>query len=435
MKIHFIGIGGIGVSGLANVYLQKGDTVQGSDSEQSEITDWLLQQGADVLIGHKSDNISTDIDLLIYSEAVGEDNVELVRAKELGIKCLSGAEALAEFAKDYFLIAVSGMHGKTTTASMVAKVLTDTGLDPTSFFCPIHFRQLGKSKYLVIEADDYKSKLLNYYPDILVLTNIEEEHMDWFKDLDHIMEVFKKYISQVKKILIYNSDDKNIASLILHGREVLTVEKREYSLLAKAYDREVSPVIEELRRVLKVPGEHNVSNALAALEVARALGIDEGKAIEVLRDFKGAWRRFDEKISNRGVIVVSDYAHHPTEIKATLKAGREKYPDKKIWCVFQPHQYQRTHYLFDDFVKVFQEAISEKWVDNLFITDIYDVAGRENKEIKQQVSAQKLADAIGVGVGYLEKDKITEYLQQKVGDSEVIIIMGAGNIYKLVDEF
>ncbi len=435
MKIHFIGIGGIGVSGLANVYLQKGDTVQGSDSEQSEITDWLLQQGADVLIGHKSDNISTDIDLLIYSEAVGEDNVELVRAKELGIKCLSGAEALAEFAKDYFLIAVSGMHGKTTTASMVAKVLTDTGLDPTYIIGTKQGSHLGKSKYLVIEADDYKSKLLNYYPDILVLTNIEEEHMDWFKDLDHIMEVFKKYISQVKKILIYNSDDKNIASLILHGREVLTVEKREYSLLAKAYDREVSPVIEELRRVLKVPGEHNVSNALAALEVARALGIDEGKAIEVLRDFKGAWRRFDEKISNRGVIVVSDYAHHPTEIKATLKAGREKYPDKKIWCVFQPHQYQRTHYLFDDFVKVFQEAISEKWVDNLFITDIYDVAGRENKEIKQQVSAQKLADAIGVGVGYLEKDKITEYLQQKVGDSEVIIIMGAGNIYKLVDEF
>ncbi len=410
MKIHFIGIGGIGVSGLANIYLEKGDRVQGSDMIASEITEELQAKGVNVLLGHRTENISSDIDLVVYSEAVSQDNAELTRAKELGIKSLSGAQCLAELAKDYFLIAVSGMHGKTTTASMIAHILNEVGFDPTYVIGAKNGSRLGKGKYLVIEADDYQAKLLNYQPDILVLTNIEEEHMDYFQDLEHILKVFEKYLGQVKKLVIANKADENIRKII----KAVKVELKYF---------DVSDI------KLQVPGKHNQSNASAALEVALALGIDKEKALKALESFQPVWRRFEEKeirIGERQMKIISDYAHHPTEIKATLEAARQKYPGKEIVCIFQLHQYQRTFYLFDKFVAVFKQSLAQHWLDKLIITDIYDVVGRENKEAKAKVSAQKLVDAIDSQAVYLPKEKIKDWVKSNAQNKGVVILMGAG---------
>ncbi|MBM4177620.1 UDP-N-acetylmuramate--L-alanine ligase, partial [Candidatus Gribaldobacteria bacterium] len=214
MKIYFIGIGGVAISGLALIAKEKGNRVLGSDSSKSEITDLLKQKGVKVLIGHKQGNLPEDTDLVVYSEAVEDKNPELKKAKDFGIKTLSGAQYLSQIAKDYFLIAVSGMHGKTTTASMAAHLLMDNGFDPTYLIGTKNGSRVGKSKYLVIEADDYQAKLLNYKPDILLLTNIEEEHLDYFKNLNHILETFKKYINQVKGFIVANRDNGNICKIL-----------------------------------------------------------------------------------------------------------------------------------------------------------------------------------------------------------------------------
>lgn len=415
LKIHFVGIGGIALSGLANIYLQKGCEVQGSDAQPSEITEELQGKGINVFIGHKEKNITEGIDLIIYSEAVPENNVELKAARQLGINCQTGAQALGELSKQYFTIAVSGMHGKTTTACMVAHILLKAGLDITYVIGTKDGSRLGKSKYLVIEADDYKAKFLNYHPNILVLTNIEEEHMDYFHNLGHILEVFKKYISQVKDLIIVAKSDRNIKKVITGALcEIKYFEPQNIKL--------------------QVPGLHNQYNAAAALEVALALKIDENLAKKALSDYKGAWRRLQEKavrLGEKDIIIISDYAHHPTEILATTQAIGEKYPNKKVWCVFQPHQHQRTFYLFEKFVKAFESNPFEK----LIITDIYDVQGREDTALKERVSAEKLVKAIKRGQTiYLPKGQIIDYLKKHLQGEEIVVIMGAGDIYKLINQ-
>ncbi|MDP2951405.1 MAG: Mur ligase domain-containing protein [bacterium] len=416
MKIHFIGIGGIGVSGLANLYLEKGCFVSGSDKEASEITEPLKKKGAKVFIGHKQSNIARDVDLVIYSEAVPENNPELKKAKSLGIKTLSGAQAVAEFTRDYFLIAVSGMHGKTTTASMAAKLLVDVGLDPTYIIGTKNGFRLGKSKYLIIEADDYKAKLLNYHPDILLLTNIEEEHMDCFKDLEHILKVFKQYIGQVKQVIIANQKDSNI-------KKVIASAKCKKILYSKVNFR------------LAVPGAHNQENAAAVMELAKALKVDLKKAESSLKNYQGTWRRLEEKqlaIGSMPLAVVSDYAHHPTEIKASVQAIKEKYPKKKILLVFQPHQYQRTFYLFDRFIEAFKTL--SPVLKQVIITDIYTVKGRESAILKKKVSAQKLVKAINkVNINYLPEKELLSFIKGNIKGFDVLVIMTAGNIYKIVE--
>ncbi|MCX6789693.1 MAG: UDP-N-acetylmuramate--L-alanine ligase [Candidatus Gribaldobacteria bacterium] len=427
MKIHCIGIGGIAISALANIYQQKGHKAQGSDTEASEITAELKKQGIRVFIGHKATNISKNIDLVIYSEAVPKSNPELKEAQRLKIRCLSGAEALADLAKDYFLIAVSGMHGKSTTASMIAQVLIKAKLDPTFIIGTKPGWRVGKSKYLIIEADDYQSKFLHYHPDILALTNIEEEHMDWFENLDHIFKVFEQYVGQVKSCVIANRDNDNIVKVL----EKSKIKTKFYSLK----DKEAG----ELKKILKVPGNHNVSNALAALNVARLLGINDKIALKALSEYKGVWRRFEEfslKSKEAGELkIISDYAHHPTEIAATLQALAEKYPKQKKWVIFQPHQYQRTFYLFDKFVEILGQAQSKFGVEKLIITDIYTVEGRESQAIKQKVNSQKLAKAINQEwVVYQPESSLVDYLKTTAGQWQVATIMGAGSVYKTVGQ-
>ena len=441
MKIHFIGIGGIGVSALAQYYLSKGHIVSGSDLTSSEIIEFLKEKGIKIIIGpHSENNLSKDTDLVIYSPAVKPDNPEYKKAKELNIKLQSYPQALGFLTKEYFTIAISGTHGKSTTTSMLALVLTKAGLDPTVIvgtkikeFGNTNFRE-GKSKILVIEADEHFASFLNYWPKIIVLTNIEKEHLDYYKNLNNITRTYKEYLSHLGQdgILVANKEDKNIVRIAKKGKHEVVF----YSIKQKE--------AKKLKRILKVPGKHNVYNSLAVLTVARILGAQDKMSFKTLSEYKGSWRRFDVKegtispsllnSSKRGkvITVISDYGHHPTEILATLKAAREKYPKKKIWCVFQPHQHQRTYYLFDDFVKVF----SSVQIDNIVITDIFDVAGREIKKINAGVSSEKLVQKINKNnVRYLLLCDIEKYIKDNMKSKEVLIIMGAGDIYKLADKF
>ncbi len=453
MKIHLIGIGGIGVSALAQHYLAQGHQVSGSDLVRTEITDLVEKRGAKIEIGqHRAKNILSGIDLVIYSPAVPKDNPELKQAKRLGVKCLSYPEALGELTKEYFSIAVSGTHGKSTTSAMIGLIMLKAGLDPTVIigtklqeFGESNFKA-GKSKYLVIEADEWQASFLNYWPKIIVLTNIEEEHLDYYRDLNHILATYKKYIEHLpeKETLVVNGDDKNIQNIISNFPSFAKASAgRQFPRLRQSFGGQAiskfqfskqKEEVAKLKKILQVPGKHNIENALAALMVARSLGISDEVSFKALGEYQGSWRRFEEKefkIKNLKFKIISDYGHHPTEIKATLKAAQEKFPEKKIWCVFQPHQYQRTYYLFDKFIKVFKETS----IDKVILTDIYDVAGRETEKIKKEVSTKEMVKKIArEKVIYLPTDEIIGYLKKDLQGGEVVIIMGAGNIYELVNQ-
>ncbi len=433
MNVHFVGIGGIGVSALARYYLEKRAKVTGSDLVSSEITEALKKMGAKIFIGpHLARNVLAHTDLVVYSPAVPANNPELKRAKKLRIKCQSYPEALGELTKKYFTIAVSGTHGKSTTTAMIGLLLTKAGFNPTVIvgtkvkeFGDSNCR-IGNSKYLVIEADEHMASFLNYWPKIIVLTTIEADHLDYYKNLGNILKTFKKYIGHLPKegVLVVNKDDKNVQKII----SSLRINGSPPSIIFYSLKQEETKTI---RKILKIPGEHNVSNALAALTVGRVLKIPDKISFKALAEYKGSWRRFEitKILGPKPYTLISDYAHHPTEIKVTLRAVREKFPRKKIWCFFQPHQYQRTFYLFKDFVKVFRQAP----VDKLIVTDIYDVAGREEKGIKKKVNSEKLVKAVNKNwVIYLPKKKIIDYLKKNLAGSEkVVVIMGAGDIYNL----
>ena len=434
MKVHFIGIGGIGVSALVQYYLSKGNEVSGSDLARSEITDFLKKLGAKIYIGNFSKNIQKDFDLIIYSPAAKKNNPELKRAKSRKIKTMSYPEALGELTKEYFTIAVSGTHGKSTTASMMGLAFEKAGLDPTVIvgtkvkeFGNSNFRA-GKSKTLVIEADEHFASFLNYWPKIIVLTNIEREHLDYYKNLKNILNAYKKYAGHLGRdgFLVFNEDDENIKKVVSEiNNPQFKTEK--YGFLQKESVK--------LKKILKIPGKHNIYNALAVLAVARILRIPDEITFKSLSEFKGTWRRFEikkGKAKKNQITIVSDYGHHPTEVLATLEAVRQKYPKKTIWCIFQPHQRQRTYYLFNDFVKVFREAP----IDNIIITDIYDVAGRETKKIKAGVSSKKLVKKIKKdNIRYFAPDKAEKYVKENIKSGDALVIMGAGDIYKLADKF
>ena len=457
VKIHLIGIGGIGVSALAQYYLAKGHQVGGSDLVASEITDFLKNppshkasegrgKGVKIFIGHSANNITKDIDLVVYSPAVKKDNLELKRAKQLKIKLQSYPEALGDLTKEYYTIAVAGAHGKSTTTSMIALVLTAAGLDPTVIvgtklkeFGNSNFR-FGESKILVIEACEYDSSFLYYLPKITVITNVDKEHLDYFKTFSNIKKAFKKFIMRLLSdgFLVFNKDDANIP----------TFENPNFKTIDYSQNQTESA---KLKKILKIPGQHNILNALATLQVARILAIPDKVIFKALSEFNGTWRRFEiksGKANKKAITVISDYAHHPNEIIATFQAAREKYAKKKIWCVFQPHQHQRTHYLFSDFVKVFRQAP----IDNIIITDIYDVAGREIPTSSRthdkigakinKVTSEKLVEKINTprstgrkNVFYLPIDELEFNIKENIESGEVLIIMGAGDIYKLADKF
>ena len=426
MKIHFIGIGGIGVSALAKYYLQKGWEVSGCDLVSTEITDQLKEMGISVRIGEPDIScVPENADRVVYSPAVPIDNIE--RKKK---EAQSYPEALGELTKTHYTIAVSGTHGKSTTSSMIGLLLVKAGFDPT-IIVGTKLKELrdsncrvGKSKYLVIEADEHFASFLNYWPSILVLTTVEADHLDYYKNLKNIVETFKKYVGHLPEDgwLVANENDKNIT-------EIRSVADASQTMLFSLKQQEA----EELRKLMKIPGEHNVTNALAALSTARILTIPDDISFKALSEYQGSWRRFEifQLKKPKPYTLVSDYGHHPTEIKVTVEAAKQKWPDKPIWLVFQPHQYQRTHLLWDDFVNV----LSNLPVEKLIITDIYDVAGREDPVAKANVSSEKLVSAVSAYKGsvlYLKNNEEAEiYLKENLKGGEIVMVMGAGDIYGL----
>jgi len=423
MNIHFIGIGGIGLSALARYYLAQDHEISGSDLEQSELTDALKEEGAEIFIGHNAKQITSNTDLVVYTAAINKDNPELVKAEKEGVPTQSYAEALGKLTKEHFTIAITGTHGKSTTAAMVASILIEAGLDPTVIL-GTKFDQLehencriGESNYLVIEADEFNKSFLEHYPEILTVTSIEEDHLDCYENLEDIIKSYREFTTHLPKHgeLIVNGDDHNAKKLKYNRTQTFSLQ---------------NPVSEKIKKVLQVPGKHNVSNALAALQTARALDISDEVSLKALSNFKGVWRRFDikeSKLNGKEVTIVNDYAHHPTELKATLKAAEEKFPEQEKWAVFQPHQVARTSNLFDDFVEVMKETTTEK----LIVTDIYKVAGREEEE---KTTSKELVDAVNrENVVYVSKEKLKKFLLENF-KNEVLIIMGAGDIYKLEQE-
>ncbi len=421
--IHFVGIGGIGLSSIAHYFLSLGFLVSGSDSSDVNFN----KKGTAIFKGHCANNIKKTVDLVVYSNAIELDNPEILRAKELNIEVKSYPEVLGEITKKFYTIAVSGTHGKSTTTAMIALMMIDAGLDPTVIigtklraFNNSNFRG-GKSKYLVIEADEFKAAFLNYYPKIAVITNIEEDHLDFYKDINDIVTTFQNYVkNNLKKgLLILNKDDKNSLSLKKHAKGNIL----EYSLK--------QDICKNIK--LSIPGKHNISNALSALCVAKELKISESVAINSLKSFKGTWRRFEEGIvklkNGHRLKIINDYAHHPTEIKVTVEAVKEKYPNKEIIIVFQPHQYERTYRLFEKF----RDVLSNCDVKKILITDIYTVKGRESKEIIKKVSAKKLSKKIKSATYTGDLKATANYILEYLHGKEIIVIMGAGDINNLQD--
>ncbi len=443
-RIHFIGIGGIGMSALARYYLSRGFEVSGSDLVASEITETLEKQGVKISIGsHQAKNIAVVANLVVYSAAVESKNPEFKEAKKRKIKCQTYAQALGELTKEYFTIAVSGTHGKSTTTAMIALIMVEAGLDPTVVvgtklreFGDSNFRA-GQSKYLVIEADEYAASFLNYWPKIVMLTNIEADHLDFYKDLANIVKTFEEYVKHLGPggVLVANEEDLNIEKLV-----------KSVKCKVKSYSEKLK--VNGLN--LKIPGQHNLLNAYAAITTARQLGVPDETSVKALNNFHGAWRRFEYRGEINGAKIFDDYGHHPTEIKATLQGAREYLFKKnkgnnsphpplnlrggegRLWCIFQPHQYQRTYKLFDEFVGAFGQA------DKVILLPIYSVAGREKESIKKKVSSEKLAQAIKSQVVSRQEiiyfdsfEETAEYLCGNLKIGDIAVVMGAGDVYKL----
>jgi len=444
-KIYFVGIGGIGISAVAGISHVRHFLTEGSDAAESELVADLREHKIDVHVPHDARYITDKISLVVRSVAVPDDNVEIIRANELNIPVITYPQFLGLLLKDRFSIGVSGTDGKTTTTAMIAKMLIDGGLDPTvvlgakADFLSDNWR-VGDSKYFVFESDEYRRAFVNYHPNIAVITNINLDHLDYFKDEADYVSAFADYVAGMPAdgLLIINAEDKNCQKIVdnFSGRVITFAINGGADYAAKNIRAEKQKQIFEIWRggevldefELSIPGAHNVADALAAIAVGLELGLSIEKIQQSLKEFKGAWRRF-QKLGKCGrADVIADYAHTPSAVEKTIAAAREFYPDKKILVVFQPHQYNRTKNFFDQFVKAFSRA------DEVIIPDIYFVAGRENPA-DFDVSGEKLASAIaaqGINAVYGGDLDRTEKIARENADSyDLILVLGAGEVYEV----
>ncbi len=448
-NIHCIGIGGIGLSAIAEILLDRGYHVSGSDMKRSDITDKLASHGAEIFIGHRAENVEK-ADLIVYSAAIAEENPEIRRAREKNIPLASRAQVLGTLMAEYpESIAISGTHGKTTTTSMVSIILQEAGVDPTILVGGQLDEiggnvKIGHGSCFVTEACEYRDSFLQLRPMIEVILNIDSDHLDYFKDLDHIVRSFDQFASSVPeegKIIAYDSNP--FVSQVIKGHDnAITYgygKGCDYQISDVKFDENGMPSFSVLRNYrdgktemlgdvqLHVPGEHNILNAAAAFACCHELGVDQNLICRMLGCYHGTHRRFDPVgATEKGVRIVDDYAHHPTEIKATLAAA-DKIPHRRLWCLFQPHTYTRTLALFDQFAEAFAEA------DILILADIY--AARE-KDI-YNISSEELAETIreehpDKPVYYMESfAKIADYVREHAEAGDLVLTMGAGDIYKV----
>lgn len=442
-NIHCIGIGGVGLSAIAEILISRGYNVSGSDMNESEITERLKESGAIIYNNHRKENVE-NADLIIYSAAIAEENPEIVRARERNLPIASRAEVLGVLMDEYAVsIAISGTHGKTTTTSMVSLVLEAARLDPTILvggqLAEIGGNvKVGQSDYFVTEACEYRDSFLELRPNIEVILNIDSDHLDYFKDIDHIVNSFEKFAMNVPsngKIIAYDSNPF-VSEVIRDRNNVVTYgynETSDFVIKDVRFDEDGMPSFMVLHRGIEtpvhlaVPGEHNILNSVAAFACCVTIGVDETITGNTLGNYRGTQRRFDiVGITKSGVKIVDDYAHHPTEIKATLAAAHN-IPHQKLWILFQPHTYTRTLALFNQFADAFVQA------DVLVLADIY--AARE-KDI-YNISSEKLAAEIEKQHGdkevhYMDSfEGIRDFVISNAEKGDLVITMGAGDIYKV----
>lgn len=438
-QIHLIGVGGIMMSGIAEILSKRSYKVTGSDRNSSSMTDHLIQLGIKVHIGHKATHVE-GAELVVYSSAVPEDNPELVEAKALEIPIVNRAEMVGILMQDFNTnIAIAGAHGKTTTTAMVSTILNGSESKPTILLGGISSNfgsnvQVGESDVLLLEACEYKENFLNFKQNIGVILNIDEDHLDYFDDLDHIIQAFIKFAKNIPEegALIINNDDYNAKKVKSHvDCELITfginTEAEFQGRNITFNDHGVSKFDvyhkDELYGtfILKQPGQHNIYNAIAAIAVAYKLDIPIETITSTLKTYEGTQRRFEILGKYNDAIIVDDYAHHPSEIKATLAAAK-KYPNNKVTCIFQPHTYTRTNDLLLQFSTAFNEC------DSVIITDIY--AARE--ENIYNIHAKDLVAEIAhenERVKYIESfDEIVDFIKATAQPDDLILTLGAGNI-------
>lgn len=443
-KVHFIGIGGISMSGLAAILLKNGFKVSGSDMKESEITTRLQQHGAEIHIGHSADNVK-NVDLVVYTAAVPSDNPELLFAKNNNIPLMDRAEFLGYIMKGHkYNVAISGTHGKTTSTSMLSHIVLSAELDPTILvgadlgIINGNFRT-GESEYFITEACEYKASFLRFFPYIGVILNIDADHLDFYKDIDDIEATFKKFVSIIPNdgYAIGNADDFRVKRVLETAScNTLTFGLNEGDIIAKdihfngrGSSFDVVYKGKELYTIhLHVPGSHNVLNALSAVASSIVLGIDEKAVIEGLEGFKGAHKRFEIKGSKDDITIIDDYAHHPTEIKATLKAARE-YPHNKIVSIFQPHTYSRTISLLDEFSESFNDT------DELILMDIYAAREKDTGIVSSNMLGDKIR-AKGIKcINVHSHAEALEVAKQKLSSGDLLLTVGAGDVVKVGEMF
>ncbi|RLD08738.1 MAG: UDP-N-acetylmuramate--L-alanine ligase [Chloroflexota bacterium] len=447
--VHFIGIGGTGLSAIAKVLLERGYRVSGSDQKYSPLAQAVEQAGGQVMIGHQAKNVQ-GADVVVRSSAVPDHNVEVQAALEAGIPVLKRADFLGRLMENKLSIAIAGTHGKTTTTSMVAWILSALGEDPTFIVGGVVQNlgtnaKAGRGPAFVIEADEYDYMFLGLSPQIAVVANVEHDHPDIFPTPEAVQDAFLQFVGRLNPsgVLLFCADDKGAAQIaravneeqkkfsygisasnLYYRAGQLRINKHggfTFDLYQASNEQPVATNIE-----LTVPGKHNVQNALAALAVADQLGLSLPDAAQALTEFQGSRRRFDVRGEFAGVTIIDDYAHHPTAIQATLAAAREKYPQRTIWAVWQPHTFSRTRTLFERFTKAFEDA------DQVIVTKVFP----SREPIPSDFSAQEIVDAIEYPPAHFlpELESVTEFLIEHLSSGDVLLVLTAGNAIQVSEQ-
>ncbi len=442
--VYFIGIGGIGMSAIARILIKEGCIVAGSDTQASSLISGLEEMGAKINTRQDGSFMPVETDMVVVSASISEDNPDLKTARKMGIKVVKYSQVLGSLMKEKRGIAISGTHGKTTTSAMISTILKTAGLDPT-FVIGGEVpdiggnAHLGKGNLFVAEACEYDRSFLNLTPQVGVITNIEEDHLDYYENIEKIINAFGDFASSISKegLLVVNNHDNNVAIAVQRAN----CKVETYSLdNSSEWCGEILPGGNGINRfrvfkrdkffdefLLKIPGSHNILNALAATAVCTYIGVDKDSIKTALASFHGANRRFQIIGMKNGVTVIDDYAHHPTEIRVTLRAARELYPEKRIWCVFQPHQYSRTRHLLKGFAMSFQNA------DKVLLADIY--TSRDNDYERMAMNSMKLYEETrnaGVDIQYIPQlTDIVDELYSKIKPGDIVITMGAGDVWKV----
>lgn len=439
--VHFIGIGGISMSGLAEILLANNYEVSGSDMNSSPLLKNLENKGAKIFVGHNKENIKR-ADLIVYTDAISFDNPEYLAGKEAGIPVIDRATFLGQIMRKYKdSIAVSGTHGKTTTTSMLSVILSNSFLDPTILLGGELNKiggnvRIGKNGCLLTEACEYKGNILKFNPTIAIILNIEEDHLDYYKNLQHIIDTFTKYIENLPKdkLLIINNDDKNVKIASKNAKcKVISFginndsdfRATDITFNEKGYAKFNLIVRDNTYKIsLNVMGIHNVYNALASIAAAYYCNIPMDTIVNSIKEFNGTHRRLEYKGSFNNIPVLDDYAHHPTEIKASLKAIKN-IGYNKIWCVFQPHTYTRTKALLSNFANSFFDA------NKIIIPDIYPAREKDNGLVHSRDLVDALRKNKVDAIYFSDFEEITDYLSKNVSEGDVIVTMGAGSVYKV----